>query len=147
MTNRWKKNWKENETEKHKTWGFSDHVFFKKKSEEFKECEKDDFSYLLFFQVFWKDKNKKKRKHKGTFLSQRTNKEGTQFLLKTETVTKGSNSKHIAFLWRRESKKERKNDDQTKQRNQKKRSTKRDQQRKTFKNENKKRNMFQKKTW
>ena len=58
-----------------------------------------------FFKFSEKRKTRRKRKHKGTLLSQRTNKEGTQFLdqqgrntVKTETVTKGSNSKHIPFF-------------------------------------------------
>ena len=132
-----KENWKENETEKHKTWGFADHVFYKK-AKSSKNVKKMILATYYFFKFSEKRKTRRKRKHKGTFLSQRTNKEGTQFLLKQKQLQKEAIQNTLLFLWRRESKKGRKNDDQTKQRNQKKRSIKRDQQRKTFKNENKK---------
>ena len=41
-------------------------MYFSKKA-KIKECEKDDFSYLLFFQVFWEEKNEKKEKTQRNF--------------------------------------------------------------------------------
>ena len=110
---------------------------FQKKSEEFKECEKEDFSNSLFFKFSEKRKTRRKRKHKGTFLSQKDQHGRNTVFVKTETVTKGSKTKHIVFFCeegrvRRGEKTMIKPNRETK----KKEINKRDQQRKTFKNEN-----------
>ena len=85
MKNRWNNNWKENETEKNKTWGFFRRSFFskKKKSEEFKECERDVLPNFYFSGFLRRDKQEERENTKGTFLIfRRTNKQGTEFLFK-----------------------------------------------------------------
>ena len=74
--------------------------FFSKKGEEFKACEKDVFTKVLFCKFSEKRKTRRKRKHRGTFLTfRRTNKQGTEFAFKKKQLQKETCfSKNIAFL-------------------------------------------------
>ena len=58
-------------------------MYFSKKKAKIKECEKDDFSYLLFFQVFWEEKNKKKEKTQRNI-----------------SLSKGPTRKEHSFCWK-----------------------------------------------
>ena len=85
---------------------FSSTEFFQKKKRRVQSMWKRCFIKLLFCKFTEKRETRRKRKHRGTFLtSRRTNKQGTEFSFKRkETVTKGNMFcfKNIAFLWRRE---------------------------------------------
>ena len=73
---------KQKETEKHKTCSFLRRSFFKK---EFKECDKDGFTKLLFCKFNKKRETRSKRKHKGTFLSQKDQQGRNTVFVKTDS--------------------------------------------------------------
>ena len=118
------------------TWSFSDRVFVLKKKEAFKRRRLK--------------REKRRRKHKGPILTfERTNKQETLvFFSKKRDCTNGNNTKTCLCVKKyvtRENKKGEKNDDQTKQSLKKEIRKMGATEGETFKNENRKRQMFKNK--